>query len=71
MQLKATFMEGIPNVSPATDIKTVVEVQKRIKTLTGFSQTGFPGAQPVSMDKKNMALLEHPYMVSWKADGTR
>ncbi len=33
---------------------------------------GFPGAQPVSMDQKNIKnLFEKKYMVSWKADGTR
>lgn len=35
-------------------------------------RTGFPGAQPVSMDEQNIKLLEQkPYKVSWKADGTR
>lgn len=35
-------------------------------------RNGFPGAQPVSMDRDNMRLLEKsPYKVSWKADGTR
>lgn len=35
-------------------------------------RSGFPGAQPVSMDKQNIKLLEQkPYKVSWKADGTR
>ena len=34
--------------------------------------SGFPGAQPVSMDCKNISLLhEKPFKVSWKADGTR
>lgn len=34
--------------------------------------SGFPGAQPVSMDKQNIKFLEQkPYKVSWKADGTR
>lgn len=33
---------------------------------------GFPGSQPVSMDRHNIKLLQiKPYMVSWKADGTR
>lgn len=37
-----------------------------------FIRTGFPGAQPVSMDKQNIKFLEQkPYKVSWKADGTR
>lgn len=35
-------------------------------------RSGFPGAQPVSMDRQNINFLEHnPYKVSWKADGTR
>jgi len=34
--------------------------------------SGFPGAQPVSMDCQNISLLvQRPYKVSWKADGTR
>ncbi len=33
---------------------------------------GFPGSQPVSMDITNyMTIVQSPYMVSWKADGTR
>ena len=70
-QLKAAFMEGIPNVRPVADMDITTEVQKRIKSLTGFSQSGFPGCQPVSMDRKNITLLANGYMVSWKADGTR
>ncbi len=35
-------------------------------------RSGFPGAQPVSMDRENLRYLEEmPYKVSWKADGTR
>jgi mRNA-capping enzyme len=70
-QLKAAFMDGIPNVKPVADMDVTIEVQKRIKSLTGFKQSGFPGCQPVSMDRKNITLLQKPYMVSWKADGTR
>jgi len=30
--------------------------------------SGFPGAQPVSMDCQNISLLtQRPYKVSWKA----
>ena len=35
---------------------------------------GFPGGQPVTLDRANDALLAdpaRPYQVSWKADGTR
>lgn len=37
-----------------------------------FDSKGFPGSQPVSMDKNNLShIATDPYMVSWKADGTR
>ena len=37
-----------------------------------FRKNGFPGAQPVSMDRDNMNYLKQKaYKVSWKADGTR
>lgn len=71
IQQKAVFMDGVPNVKPVADMELTASVQSRIKALTGFSSSGFPGCQPVSMDRKNVALLESPYMVSWKADGTR
>lgn len=70
VQLKATFMEGIPNVKPVLDMQLASQIQQRVQQLCGF-KSGFPGCQPVSMDQKNMLLLEKPYMVSWKADGTR
>ena len=46
-------------------------IQRKVQRAVGWSK-GFPGAQPVSMDRKNIGFLaEKPYMVSWKADGTR
>jgi mRNA-capping enzyme len=69
-QDKAKFMEGIPNVKP-TEMDITAKVQSSIKSLTGFTSSGFPGCQPVSMDRRNIQLLKNPYMVSWKADGTR
>jgi len=43
--------------------------------VTGSDQQGsgrFPGSQPVSLERKNMNLLEERlYYVTWKADGTR
>lgn len=37
-----------------------------------FKNSGFPGSQPVSMDRHNIQLLsQKPYRVSWKADGSR
>jgi len=71
VHMKATFMKGIPNVRPAMDIELVTEVQHRIKELCGFQSSGFPGCQPVSMNPTNLQFLRKPYVVSWKADGTR
>ena len=70
-QVKAVFMEGIPRVKPVADMSIVSDVHKRMKALTGFGSSGFPGCQPVSMDRENLTLLQNPYKVSWKADGTR
>jgi mRNA-capping enzyme len=37
-----------------------------------WNKEGFPGSQPVSMDIRNyQTIVQSPYMVSWKADGTR
>lgn len=67
-----TFMEGVPGVEPVTDPDKVAMVQKKCQDLCKFKGTGFPGSQPVSMDRMNiMRLAEKAYMVSWKADGTR
>lgn len=66
------FMVGVQGVSPVTDFAKMTGIQKRIQDICGWSDSGFPGSQPVSMDMKNVLLLqEKPYMVSWKADGTR
>lgn len=46
-------------------------ISLKLVSLNNF-RTGFPGSQPVSMDISNIKFLaEKPYMVSWKADGTR
>ncbi|EFX79220.1 hypothetical protein DAPPUDRAFT_128585 [Daphnia pulex] len=70
-QDKAKFMEGILKVNLVTDMEITSRVQNRIKDLTGLKSSGFPGCQPVSMDRRNIQLLKNPYKVSWKADGTR
>lgn len=49
----------------------LVHSSEYTKQLTTFRK-GFPGSQPVSMDQTNGGIiLQSPYMVSWKADGTR
>lgn len=48
------------------------DLQEKIQQMCKFDKNGFPGSQPVSMDMKNISLLQQkPYRVSWKADGTR
>lgn len=40
--------------------------------MCGYKRDGFPGSQPVSMERDNLRFLaENKYMVSWKADGIR
>ncbi|XP_078047314.1 mRNA-capping enzyme-like [Augochlora pura] len=66
------FMAGVPGVTPIMDERKYSVVQRRVQQICSWESTGFPGSQPVSMDEDNIRLLhERPYMVSWKADGTR
>lgn len=44
----------------------------QIRDMCGYKRDGFPGSQPVSMERDNLRFLaEKKYMVSWKADGIR
>ncbi|BES88741.1 mRNA capping enzyme [Nesidiocoris tenuis] len=66
------FMEGVPGVTPITDEKRLKFLRDTARRFCKFESEGFPGSQPVSMDRTNILLLEKkPYRVSWKADGTR
>ncbi|EDW65142.1 mRNA-capping enzyme [Drosophila virilis] len=68
----AAFMAGVPGVRQVTDQPRVTELQHRVQNWCNWQKSGFPGAQPVSMDRHNIKKLsEMPYRVSWKADGTR
>lgn len=68
----ATFMSGVPGVVQVTDQPRLGDLQLKVQEMCGWEKSGFPGAQPVSMDKNNLKRLsEIPYRVSWKADGTR
>ncbi|MXQ88701.1 hypothetical protein E5288_WYG003338 [Bos mutus] len=70
----AIFLEGVTvkGVTQVTTQPKLGEVQQKCHQFCGWEGSGFPGAQPVSMDKQNIKLLEQkPYKVSWKADGTR
>ncbi|XP_029984683.1 mRNA-capping enzyme isoform X2 [Sphaeramia orbicularis] len=74
LKLGAVFLEGV-TVRGVTQITTqpkLGEVQRMCQEMTEWDKSGFPGAQPVSMDRQNLRFLEqNPYKVSWKADGTR
>ncbi|KAM6954379.1 mRNA-capping enzyme [Aplochiton taeniatus] len=74
LKLGAVFLEGV-NVKGVTQITVqpkLSEIQRKVQEFAEWDRSGFPGAQPVSMDRRNLRLLEHnPYKVSWKADGTR
>uniref|UniRef100_A0A1I7XLM0 mRNA_cap_enzyme domain-containing protein n=1 Tax=Heterorhabditis bacteriophora TaxID=37862 RepID=A0A1I7XLM0_HETBA len=71
------FMDGlVKGVSLVTDQSKKKMLQGKIKELCGARRDGFPGLQPVSLEKSpdndNLQFLsQRPYMVSWKADGMR
>ncbi|XP_064144992.1 mRNA-capping enzyme isoform X7 [Loxodonta africana] len=74
LKLGAIFLEGatVKGVTQVTTQPKLGEVQQKCHQFCAWEGSGFPGAQPVSMDKQNIKLLEQkPYKVSWKADGTR
>uniref|UniRef100_A0A7I4YXB1 mRNA-capping enzyme n=1 Tax=Haemonchus contortus TaxID=6289 RepID=A0A7I4YXB1_HAECO len=71
------FMDGlVRGVVLVTDPLKKKMLQGKIKELVGAKRDGFPGLQPVSLersrDNDNLKMLaQRPYMVSWKADGMR
>ncbi|XP_044866911.1 mRNA-capping enzyme isoform X2 [Mauremys mutica] len=74
LKLGAIFLEGVTvkRVTQVTTQPKLREIQQKCQQFCGWEGSRFPGAQPVSMDKQNIKLLEQkPYKVSWKADGTR
>nr|XP_021521229.1 mRNA-capping enzyme isoform X3 [Aotus nancymaae] len=74
LKLGAIFLEGVTvkGVTQVTTQPKLGEVQQKCHQFCGWEGSGFPGAQPVSMDKQNIKLLDLKlYKVSWKADGTR
>ncbi|XP_023334944.1 mRNA-capping enzyme [Eurytemora carolleeae] len=66
------FMEGVPGVRLFITQPKLSTIQKKVQKICEWSKGGFPGCQPVSMDKQNLRFIQDkPYKVSWKADGTR
>lgn len=74
LKLGAVFLENVPvrGVTQVTSQPKLGQVQRKVQEFCEWKGSGFPGAQPVSMDRQNIQLLEqNAYKVSWKADGTR
>ncbi|XP_061890437.1 mRNA-capping enzyme [Entelurus aequoreus] len=74
LKLGAVFLEGVTvkGVTQVTAQPKLGDIQRMCQKMADWKDSGFPGAQPVSMDKQNLSFLEQkPYKVSWKADGTR
>uniref|UniRef100_UPI00358ED781 mRNA-capping enzyme isoform X2 n=1 Tax=Myxine glutinosa TaxID=7769 RepID=UPI00358ED781 len=71
---ESVFLEGLSvhGVKQLTSLPRLRQVQRKCQGFCNYGGSGFPGAQLVSMDQKNMTLLrDKQYMVSWKADGMR
>ncbi|XP_026089726.1 mRNA-capping enzyme-like [Carassius auratus] len=74
LKLHAVFLEGmsVRGVTQVTSQPKLGLIQRKCQEFSEWDKSGFPGAQPVSMDRRNIRLLEqNVYKVSWKADGTR
>ncbi|XP_072534742.1 mRNA-capping enzyme [Salminus brasiliensis] len=74
LKLGAVFLEGVSvkGVNQVTAQPKLGQVQRKCQEFCEWEKSGFPGAQPVSMDRRNIRLMEqNGYKVSWKADGTR
>uniref|UniRef100_A0A8C7D3H2 mRNA-capping enzyme n=1 Tax=Oncorhynchus kisutch TaxID=8019 RepID=A0A8C7D3H2_ONCKI len=74
LKFGAIFVEGVTvkGVTQVTTQPKLAEIQRKCQEFAEWEKSGFPGAQPVSMDRRNLRFLEqNPYKVSWKADGTR
>lgn len=74
LKLGAIFLEGVTvrGVTQVTTQPKLGEIQRMCQEMAEWDKSGFPGAQPVSMDRQNLCFLgRSPYKVSWKADGTR
>ncbi|XP_050960459.1 mRNA-capping enzyme [Labeo rohita] len=74
LKMNAVFLEGVSvkGVTQVTSQPKLGQIQRKCQEFSEWDKSGFPGAQPVSMDRRNIRLLEqNVYKVSWKADGTR
>jgi len=69
---KQFAVNGLSGVNKVMCPSIRTAAQFTIQEMCDWNLNGFPGSQPVSMDKNNYQMIvQSPYMVSWKADGTR
>lgn len=55
-------MEGVQGVHPFTEEPKASQLQYKVQIMCNWKSKGFPGSQPVSMDRENIKLLqEKPY----------
>ncbi|XP_070533802.1 mRNA-capping enzyme-like isoform X2 [Ptychodera flava] len=68
----AKFMEGVEGVEQFHTQPKLIQLQRKCQDMCRWQKNGFPGSQPVSMDRQNIKFIHlKPYKVSWKADGVR
>ncbi|PAV67098.1 hypothetical protein WR25_24634 isoform B [Diploscapter pachys] len=70
---KKQFMDGrVEFATWVDDESKKAMLRGKIKDICKADKKGFPGSQPVSLDRNNIKMLaQEKYMVSWKADGMR
>ena len=57
-------MEGVPGVKLWTQQPKLSTIQKKAQKACNWTKNGFPGGQPISMDRTNLGFLkEKPYKV--------
>ncbi|CAF1628945.1 unnamed protein product [Rotaria magnacalcarata] len=66
------FVVDLNDVKPICTQPMLNNIRLKCQQMCGWNRQSFPGSQPVSMNSINyQTILSTPYMVSWKADGTR
>ncbi|CAF1047957.1 unnamed protein product [Adineta steineri] len=65
------FALNLDNVK-LIDSESADRIRLKCQKMCNWDQQTFPGSRPVSMDRENFTMIvQPPYKVSWKANGTR
>ena len=68
---KASFSHQLKESNPR-ESALIDEIRLECRTLCGWERETFPGAQPVSLTRKNLSsIVKVPYVVCEKSDGER